>query len=1047
MAQEAELRVSSQNVEQLTTALDNLINILLKLQGATDGAEKSVGKLDSMIKKVGNVSSTSAKGVDRVVNSIEKVTPSADKSKKSIDKVTKSIKHTGKESKKQGKEVSGLQKKFKEMGESAQLVTGPLGGIASRIAVMGRVAKSGGIAVVAIATALTLLTKGALAAGEAADRANLRMSQLEAQLTATGHAAGFTAKELDTFARNLAFATLDSHEGVIRLVSAMQTFRNVTGDTFKTAITLSQDLGLAMSQDPVSAAKQLGKVLQNPLANYKQLKRAGIEFNDTQVQALKDARRNNDLLAEQKIITDEVSKSVAGLAKAQADSLAGDRDTFSQKFDLLAETIGKRTLPAMREVVKVANSITDSLIRMTQTEAEGYFADFQNEVDLSAKSTEELTKLISQQTVTLDDQKAALERSVKAAEDANANLTLSFGERTKAVLKEGKAQKDLRSSIEISIETLKRLNDTLAVREDFNTPEAPEPEGLQDYLKSLQVEIDSQTRLNGIFKETGDARSKSYRDAKIATDVAKEALEKYVGISDEDLQKIEQRKRALSDLTEARVRANTVIQIQKGLENKNQGLQLEVRLQRLLASGLVANSREYINQKLAIEGKNKAISAGFEEGTKEFNQIVKSTVALSSYSKQLADIQVLKASGISLVDGFKVINNDIVKARIDLSQKLKSLDAIEFKDEEIKLQAIQNLREEFADRVGGSIGINLDINTSGLVEAVSSVEKARTDLSDRIEELDAIEFANEEEKLQAIAELRKQYAEKQTAELGFTVSVDENGIESILDELEANEALKNEKLKELREFAQTNDLLDHTSYLEEKEKITREYADREAKIKKDSYEASAGHRTLVNAMEIAGYASNALQTLSIVKGKNKELARMSKAAAIFQASVSLVDQLSAAASVEPYWAKFAAYAEAATTGANIIQMAQNLNTPNFAFGGVNINGPGTGRSDSIQANIASGESVITAPATARNQDLLRRINSGLAPAAAGLRNGGGGVVYSPSITVQGDASEQTLVAIEDRLMQFEEKVHQIARDESLVVITEEQDPGGLFDPI
>lgn len=46
----------------------------------------------------------------------------------------------------------------------------------------------------------------------------------------------------------------------------------------------------------------------------------------------------------------------------------------------------------------------------------------------------------------------------------------------------------------------------------------------------------------------------------------------------------------------------------------------------------------------------------------------------------------------------------------------------------------------------------------------------------------------------------------------------------------------------------------------------------------------------------------------------------------------------------------------------------------FKEGGINIQGPGTGKSDSISARISKGESVITAEATARSLNLLTAIN-------------------------------------------------------------------------
>lgn len=48
----------------------------------------------------------------------------------------------------------------------------------------------------------------------------------------------------------------------------------------------------------------------------------------------------------------------------------------------------------------------------------------------------------------------------------------------------------------------------------------------------------------------------------------------------------------------------------------------------------------------------------------------------------------------------------------------------------------------------------------------------------------------------------------------------------------------------------------------------------------------------------------------------------------------------------------------------------------FKDGGVDIQGAGTGKSDSIPAKISKGESVITAEATAKNKEILKAMNNG-----------------------------------------------------------------------
>ena len=72
-------------------------------------------------------------------------------------------------------------------------------------------------------------------------------------------------------------------------------------------------------------------------------------------------------------------------------------------------------------------------------------------------------------------------------------------------------------------------------------------------------------------------------------------------------------------------------------------------------------------------------------------------------------------------------------------------------------------------------------------------------------------------------------------------------------------------------------------------------------------------------------------------------------------------------------------AAGAATYAAVMAQAANLRSvdPGFAQGVIDLQGPGTSRSDSIPARLSRGESVITARGTALNPNLLDRINRGV----------------------------------------------------------------------
>lgn len=935
MAQEAELNVKSDSVKQLTTAVDALVKSLEALAGKATKAEKNTEKVGTTAKKTGKSAKDAVKDTDK------------------------------------------FQDSLKDMANSASLVTGPLGGIASRISTIGRVAKTGQLAMVALSVAATLITKGLMSTGDAADRANILLGNLNAQVRASGEAAGFTGKELDEFARSLAFATLDSHEGVVKLTQAMLTFRSVTGNTFKTAIGLSQDLGIAMSQDPITAAKTLGKVLQNPLANFKQLKRAGIEFSDQQVSDLKTLQVKNDLLGQQKIITDQIAESVGGLAREQADSLAGDRDTLSQKYDLLAESIGKKVLPVMRTAVELAIDLVDTLQAIGETDAETALRKITEAGTIANASIQDLNELHDE---TSDELLRQMDRVASLNALWKDNIWLTTKQKDGIVEQVVIAEK----AADVAVE---KLEEIIAAQDKIANPKTPkvaDPEGFKEKLAALDAQIVSQTKLNTLFKKTGDTRTESFRHAQVEAKVRAEAAKLSISESSEEYKWLLRKRKIVSDLTEARIKDNTVVQIRKGLENETRGLKTRVELQRLLNAGNTKSSAIYQERLAILSAQDKLIKANISLTSEEGKAIIDLAKDTGKYKQTLEDIAALKNIGLTAANGYRIASSEIIEIKLELLESIKAINASE--------------------------------------------------------------ILNEQQKVAAIAEIKRVASEDTSAVLGVNVEVDkEGGIESVISEIQANETAKNLALQELRMAFQGTDLEQHEEYLRRKNEITQEYEQNASEITQKNFDNSNAHKQRMRQVDVANEISAGLQTLSAVAGNNKKLAKMAKAASIFSASVSLVDALSNAAA-EKFPLNIALYAKAFSQGTQLISMASGLNEPSFAFGGVDIQGRGTGRSDDIHARIARGESVMTAAATSNHKDVLRRMNAGL-PVTGSVGGSSNSTSYSPSIVIQGDASSKTITAIDERLTQFEGRVMEIARGASLEVISEEQMVGGVFDPI
>ena len=200
---------------------------------------------------------------------------------------------------------------------------GPLGGIASRFSSLGSVISEigplGGIAAVGI-TALSV----------AAEKAVTKFAELQQQqftiaavLRATGNASGQTAAGIDDLAVSIADATLATGEQARAAAATLLTFRAVSGDTFTQTLKLAQDLAAVGFGDINTAARALGRTLQDPLNGMQALRREGIVFSAAQKQQVKDFMDVGNVAAAQKVILDQVQASVGGAGAAQAGGLTG----------------------------------------------------------------------------------------------------------------------------------------------------------------------------------------------------------------------------------------------------------------------------------------------------------------------------------------------------------------------------------------------------------------------------------------------------------------------------------------------------------------------------------------------------------------------------------------------------------------------------------------------------------------------------------------------------------------------------------------------------
>ena len=180
---------------------------------------------------------------------------------------------------------------------------------------------------------------------EAQEKAEQKVEQAVKQ---TGEAAGFSAGELKNMASALQESSIFGDEDILNNVTAqLLTFTNITGEQFSRTQQAAMDLSTVLDGDLKSASIQLGKALNDPIANLSALSRSGIQFSSEQKELVKSLWEAGRQAEAQSVILDELNIQYGGQAAAMAGTYSGALKQFSNSFGDLQEIIGMKILPVL----------------------------------------------------------------------------------------------------------------------------------------------------------------------------------------------------------------------------------------------------------------------------------------------------------------------------------------------------------------------------------------------------------------------------------------------------------------------------------------------------------------------------------------------------------------------------------------------------------------------------------------------------------------------------------------------------------------------------
>ena len=199
--------------------------------------------------------------------------------------------------------------------------------------------------------AVTLAVGGAVAAASslisAFSESETATVRLDAVLKATGNQMGVTTNELLGFSSELQAATGIADESISNVQTTLLTFKDVAPESFKRATEAALDMSAVFGGDAQSAALQLGKALNDPIAGVSALSRMGIQFTESQKATIKTMVDTNDVLGAQRIILKEVESQVGGTARAMGDTAAGKAQRFKMAIGELQEKLGEAVVKGL----------------------------------------------------------------------------------------------------------------------------------------------------------------------------------------------------------------------------------------------------------------------------------------------------------------------------------------------------------------------------------------------------------------------------------------------------------------------------------------------------------------------------------------------------------------------------------------------------------------------------------------------------------------------------------------------------------------------------
>lgn len=312
---------------------------------------------------------------------------------------------------------------------------------------------------------------------DATVEAEKQFALLENAVAATDGAAGRTADQLRDMAGDLQKLSTFDDEAIMGAQQLLLRFKAIQGVNFDRAVESTLDLATVMGTDLNSAAKLLGKALEDPVKGATQLARSGVVLGDEQKKLIKLFVEAGDKARAQDVILKALNSSYAGAAAAARNTLGGALTGLKNAFgDLLEAEDG------MPGVVTSLNELTDLLNSPEMKEGFGILlGGLADAAAFAIKAVDKIVKFTQKSSEMIARFSGADDLSVEFWDDEELQKQLKKYDRDIAALydkwrgaKWGLSEKDVKRLREYEA-IQKRISDELKNRAMTAPADTPKP--------------------------------------------------------------------------------------------------------------------------------------------------------------------------------------------------------------------------------------------------------------------------------------------------------------------------------------------------------------------------------------------------------------------------------------------------------------------------------------------------------------------------------------------------------------------------------------------